>query len=272
MLATLLERDTGVALPLPPSLAARYGGPFRVPERSPWVFANFVSTIDGVVSYDARGIESAAQVSGGYAGDRFVLALLRAVADAIIVGAGTLRKERGSVWTPEAVFPEAGVEFQGLRTALGRPRQPLTVIVSASGDVDLSLPAFHSDVPVVIATTNRGAGRLASPPPGVTVRAIASNGPLAGRALVRLAVEMSGGRRILTEGGPRLLGQLVAEGVVDEMFLTFAPRLAGRSGDLRRLALIEGVAFRPDNAPRTRLIGVKAADDYLFTRFGLGPA
>lgn len=266
MLATLLDRAEGVALPLPPGLATRYGGPLRAPARSPWIFANFVSTIDGVVSYDTPGLEAAAQISAGHAGDRFVLALLRAVADAVIVGAGTLRKESASIWTPESVFPEAGEDFQQLRAALGRPPQPLTVIVSASGEVDLALPAFHAGTPVLVATTDAGARRLGAPPPGVTIRAIAASAPLASAALVRLAMEQSGGERLLTEGGPRLLGQLVRDGLVDDLFLTVAPRLAGRSADRHRLALVEGTAFDPPEAPWTRLVGVKASDDYLFTR------
>ncbi len=98
MLRTLLDREGGVPLPLPPSLAARYGGPLRFPETGVHVFANFVSTIDGIVSFDIPGQDQAKQVSRGYPGDRFMLGLLRAAADAVIVGAGTLR-------TPSAPSP-----------------------------------------------------------------------------------------------------------------------------------------------------------------------
>jgi len=246
VLQTLLDRGHGAPLPLPASLAERYGGALRVPERR--VFANFVSTLDGVVSFDAPGSESASVVSEGHAGDRFVLALLRAIADAVIVGAGTLRKEPTSVWTPEHVFPEAGDAFAALRRAMRLPPRPLTVIVSASGEVDRSLPAFTSGVPFVVA----------------------SGGHVTPRAIVDLARRQSGGDRILTEGGPTLLGQLLEAQVVDELFLTIAPRVAGRSDALRRIALVEGTAFEPALAPRGRLVSVKSEDDYLFTRFALG--
>ena len=267
MLATLLDASRGAALPLPADLETRYGGPLRLPSGATHVFANFVSTIDGVVSYDAPGMAQAKQVSASYPGDRFVLALLRAAADAVIVGAGTLRKEPGSVWSAASVFPDAAAAFAQLRVALKRPPDPPTILVTTSGDIDLRLPAFHSGVPVVIATTAAGAGRVGTKPDGVTARVLAESGPIAARALVDLAREVSGGTRILTEGGPSLHAQFLAERVLDELFLTIAPRLAGRSKDLRRLALVEGVAFRPDEAPQGELVSLKHADGYLFTRY-----
>lgn len=248
MLATLLDRSEGEALPLPEAIASRYGGPLRMPARSPRVFANFVSTLDGVVSYDEPGAEQAKYVSAGHPDDRFMLAILRAVADAVIVGAGTLRKEPKTVWTAEKVVPELAPAFAELRRRMGLRPQPTTVIVSASGKIDRSLPAFTSGVPVVVAS-------------GTQLRAA---------DIVDLAVREGGGGRILTEGGPTLLGRFLDEGLVDEIFLTIAPRLAGRSDERRRLALVEGVAFRATASPIGRLVSVKSADDYLFTRYALG--
>ena len=244
MLETLLDRSEGEPLPLPPALAARYGGELRVPKD--FVYANFVSSLDGVVSFDVPGDETAAVVSEGNAGDRYVLALLRAFADAVVVGAGTLRKEPTSVWTPEHVFPEAGDAFAELRRAMHLRPRPLTVVVSASGDVDRSLPAFTSGVPFVVLTGKRR--------------------PL---EIVEIARRESGGTRILTEGGPTLLGRFLEDRVVDELFLTIAPRLAGRSDAMRRLALVEGTAFAPERTPRGRLVSVKERDDFLFARYDL---
>ena len=99
------------------------------------------------------------------------------------------------------------------------------------------------------------------------MRTIVETGPISARALVDLAQTVSGGTRILTEGGPTLHAQFLAEHALDELFLTIAPRLAGRSKDLRRLALVEGVAFRPDDAPQGDLASLKHADGYLFTRY-----
>ena len=247
MLATLLDRAAGDVLPLPGELTRRYGGPLRMTPGRPHVYANFVSTLDGIVSYDEPGVEAARHVSGGHSDDRFVLALLRAVADAVIVGAGTLRKEPDSIWTAASVVPELSAEFAELRRRLGRPPDPATIVVTRSGAVDRGLPAFRGPAPVMVVS-----------------------GELTAAQIVERAARESGGGRILTEGGPNVLGQLLAERAVHEIFLTIAPRLAGRTAARRRLGLVEGSAFDPDGSPRGRLLSLKTADDYLFTRFAIG--
>ena len=267
MLATLLERDTGVALPMSRALVERYGGELRFPKRSPCVFANFVSSVDGIVSYDEPGIERAREVSAGHAADRFMLALLRAAADAVIVGAGTLRKEPG-VWTAASVAPDLADDFADLRARLHLRPHPTTILVTSSGEADASLPVFRGEAPVVIATTREGARRAGSLP-NARAEIVGDSGPLRPRALIDLAVRESAGGRILTEGGPTLFGQFLQDGVIDELFLTIAPRLAGRSRDKRRLALVEGTAFTPSGSPRGKLLSLKLADEYLFARYAL---
>ena len=264
MLATLLDRSEGTALPLSASLRERYGGDLRFPTDRTHVFANFVSSIDGVVSFARPGQAQAGLISGGNPADRFVLALLRAAADAVVVGAGTLRQERNSIWTAEHVFPDLARDFADLRVAMRKPARPPTIFVTASGELDLTAPALAEGAPVAILTTANGEERLGSVPGHVRVRALAD---LSARAIVRAAGEESGGRLILTEGGPTLLGSFLREGVLDELFLTIAPRIAGRSREERRLALVEGAAFAPADAPERRVVGVKAAGNYLFLRF-----
>jgi riboflavin biosynthesis pyrimidine reductase len=267
MLASLLDRADGEPLPLPPELAARYGGELRFPQRTPHVFANFVSTIDGVVSFKTPGEDRARHVSRGEPADRFVLALLRAAADAVIVGAGTLRKEPDSVWTAESAFPDAGDAFARLRSAAGRPAQPLTVLVSASGELDLTLPAFVRGGPVLIATTSAGAKWFRRTPSRVAVRALSDTGELRMRDVVKVAMEVAGGGRILTEGGATILGRFLDERALDELFLTVAPRIAGRTREIPRVGLVEGAAFAANAAPGGRLVSLKSAGDYLFTRY-----
>jgi 5-amino-6-(5-phosphoribosylamino)uracil reductase len=97
----------------------------------------------------------------------------------------------------------------------------------------------------------------------------ADGGRPSARAVLDAVVAESGARMVLSEGGPALLGGWLREGLVDELFLTVAPRLAGRSAEERRLALVEGAAFTPEDAPRTRLLSAKRADDYLFLRYAL---
>ncbi len=255
-------------MPLGPALEARYGGPlaFPIPRERPYVIANFVSTIDGVVSFALPGGSDAGKISAGNPADRFVLALLRACADAVIVGAGTLREEGAHLWTPEHVFPDEASAFAALRLARKRQARAHTVFVTASGDIDLGAPAFATGNDVLVITTARGKDHLANAPGHVRVRAASGQRP-SGAEIVRIAQEETGGRLILTEGGPRLLAEFVRARALDELFLTIAPQLAGRSKDERRLALIEEAAFAPEDAPWWRLRSVKRADDYLFLRF-----
>ncbi len=254
-------------------MSARYGGNlgFAVPPDRPYLIANFVSTLDGVVSFALPGRAQAALISAGSPADRFVLGLLRACADVVVVGAGTLREEGRHVWTPEHAFPPAAGEFAALRARLGKPARPTTVFVSASGGVDLEAPAFTSGVPVLVLTTARGADRLAGAPPPVRVRSLAGSAPSA-RDLLAAVVAETGARLVLTEGGPRLLGAFLRDRLIDELFLTLAPQLAGRSEAERRLALVEGAAFDPEEATWGALVSVKRADDYLFLRFRFGPS
>jgi riboflavin biosynthesis pyrimidine reductase len=230
------------------------------------VFANFVSSIDGVVSFGLPGRSQASLISGGYPGDRFVLALLRAVADAIIVGAGTLRNEPGVIWSPEAAFPEAGESFAKLRERIGKPPRALTVLVTRSGEIDLGAPALAEGPPVVILTSDKRVRVLGKLPSHVRARTLSRG---TSEEMIAIAVEESRGTRILTEGGPTLFGQFLRERGVDELFLTVAPLVAGRTHEEPRLSLVEHVAFAPKDAPRPRLVSTKAGGDYLFLRFAM---
>lgn len=269
MLTTLVDRSEGDdALPVA-ALAERYGGPLRFAARErPRVIANFVSTVDGLVSYAIPRRTRASLISEGYPDDRFMLALLRAVADAVVVGAGTLREEAAASWRPENVFADAGDAFARLRAAARKPAEPLLVFVTASGAIDLRLPVFRKGSPILVLTTARGADRLASPPANVRVRALGDAPPPA-RAILDAVVSESGAGLVLTEGGPTLFGAFLREGLVDDLFLTVAPRLAGRSQGERRLALVEGAAFTPEDAPRTRVVSLKASGEYLFLRLAV---
>lgn len=267
MLATLLDRTTGGALPLPDELVSRYGGALRFPATGrPHVFANFVSTIDGVVSYALPGRAQASLISRGHPADRFVLALLRAAADAVVVGAGTLRSEPDVIWSPEAAYPEGGAAFAELRAAMRKAPRPLTILVTASGKIDLRAPALAEGVPVVVLTTDRGAATLGAVPAHVRVRLLARG---TADEMVATAAAESGGAAILTEGGPTLFGQFLRDRALDELFLTVAPRIAGRSTDQDRTSLVEHAAFAPDASPEARLLSVKSADDLVLLRFAL---
>src|SRR5512147_1404522 len=131
-LESLFDAARGDDLPLPPDLSALYG-PLRFPawEGRPYVIGNFVTTLDGVASLSAPGMEGGGPISGSNPHDRMVMGLLRSVADAVIVGAGTLRSVPRHLWTAEYIFPPLSDAYRRLRTGLGKKASPLNVIVTA---------------------------------------------------------------------------------------------------------------------------------------------
>src|SRR5580698_9635453 len=152
---------------LPDALRARYDGNLSfppAPAERPYLIANFVSTLDGVVSFTLPGQSEGAQISGSNEEDRFIMGLLRASADAVVVGSGTLQAAgpQGS-WLPESVYPAAKDLYQKYRTeVLRKPESPLVVIVTGTGGLDLTSAVFHTPrTRVLILTTEQGKQRLA---------------------------------------------------------------------------------------------------------------
>jgi riboflavin biosynthesis pyrimidine reductase len=77
---------------------------------------------------------------------------------------------------------------------------------------------------------------------------------------------MLGGRLVLSEAGPHLFGRMLRERAVDELFLTVAPQIAGRSAARPGIGLAEE-AFTPETAPWASLISAKRSEDYLLLRY-----
>ncbi|HWX78694.1 MAG TPA: dihydrofolate reductase family protein [Steroidobacteraceae bacterium] len=276
-LETLFESVRGPKLPLPPNLARLYGS-FRMPlPRSRFhVFSNFVSTLDGVVSLQAKGHSGGGDISGFSAQDRMLMGLLRAVADVVIVGSGTLAADPRHVWTPQAICPELADDYHRLEEAL-RKRQPaLNVVVSASGSVNLRLPVFASGlVPAMVMTTAAGAKRLNrhKVPHSVRIRTLRPRaGEIPAGAILEALRRENPGKRILIEGGPRLLGTFYSEHLVDEQFLTLAPQIAGRDGGANRPGLVMGKRFAPRDPLWGTLIDARRGSRLLFLRCAFSAA
>jgi riboflavin biosynthesis pyrimidine reductase len=271
-LESLLQIKRGQALPLPTRLARLYGNlRMPLPHSRPLIFSNFVSTLDGVVSLQVRGHEGGGDISGFDAHDRMVMGLLRALADAVIVGSGTLEADRDHVWTPEAICPELSSDFRRLRQALRKSEAPLNVIVTGSGRVDLRLPVFKSDqVHALILTTIAGVRRLTSQRvnTAVQIRAIHRSGSaIPAQAILAELRRLSRPQRILIEGGPTLLGDFFAQRLVDEQFLTLAPQIAGREANDGRLGLVMGKSFAPPKPLWGTLIDARRSSSHLFLRY-----
>ena len=227
-------RDLAAAGRLTPARAAEPGvaglidaiaGIYRYPASDgPWVRANMVQSADGAVAVDGR--------SGGLSGpaDRLVFSVLRSLADVIVVGGSTARAERYGRIRRHEVWPS-------LRTG----RDPVPPIAVLSRRVDLEpdgrllagWPAHTGDRgparTIVLTTGDAPADRLAAAQ-AVAEVVVAGRHEITAKAAVS-ALAALGHRRILLEGGPGLLGQFIAEDLIDELCLTISPLLeGGRAG------------------------------------------
>lgn len=245
---------------LPEALAGTYGGTFGLP--ADCLYANFVSSLDGVVA--GMGI-TPPQVALGSSADRVVMALLRACADAVVVGAGTFRAEPRHRWTAAGAFPDAAADAGLLRGRLGLTADPPLVVVSASGRLGDDLDALADSAGLVV-TTSSGASVLRGQLPAGVGLEVAGDDAVRPPALMALLRER-GYRRVLCEGGPSLHGAFLAAGLVDALFVTFSPLLIGGAPGAESLAGPVAL-WRNGLAPLT-LCSLRRHGSHLFLRYGL---
>ena len=250
------------AIPLPPALSETYGGNLAIRDGS--VYANFVSSIDGIAALEGGRAASGGIISGRNEADRFVMGLLRAFADAVVVGAGTVRAEGSrAMWTPGFVFPAAAADYRALRQSLKRAPEPRLVIITARGELNPSARALQEGALVI--TTVAAATRLKdSVPTSTEVRGISPDNRLDVRTVLDV-LRADGHRTVLTEGGPQLFGEMVASQLVDELFLTVSPNLVGHAGE-GSFGIMHGF----DHHLRwTNLLSVRRHESHLFLRYAL---
>jgi len=195
----------------------------RAPDDRPYIAVNMVSSADGKATLEGRTAPMSAPV------DRELFHHLRTQADGILVGAGTVRIERYGRVTKTA-------ELQAKREAEGVRPDALAVIATRTGDLPDDLPLLEQ-----------------APE---SVRLI----PALAAGLKGLRDE--GVRSLLGEGGPHLNSALIAEGLLDELFLTIAPTVAGAG---ESLTIVEGLALT--DAVELELLTVHEADAHLFMRY-----
>lgn len=260
---------------LTPRLQHLYGGDLFFPpghNGRPYVIGNFVETIDGVISYGIPGRSGGDKISGSNAEDLFTMGLLRSVADAVLFGSGSLRAAQGHLRIPEFVYPPAKDLFAELRNKLGKPRLPLSVVLTASGDIDLDEPTFHTPgLSAVVITSEDGALRIASKHgdklPGIAVRSTGEANSTTPAAILKILASEFGVRLLVHEGGGVVFGLFLSAKMVDELFLTLAPQIAGRQSHLKRPSIAGEALFFPETAPWFCLESVKQATDHLLLRY-----
>ena len=261
---------------MPAALADRFPGELTIDLGSarPTIIANFVSSLDGVVALGAGEPNSGGgEISGFSEADRYMMALLRGLADVVVIGAGTMRVGRRQVWTAANVQPALADAFAAWRAEQWLTTNPTLIVVSASGNLDPAHAGLNApDVPVIVATTRAGAEHLARLPlgPNVSVAAVGDENHVPAGALLEV-IRGTGARLALCEGGPHLFGEILRARLVDELFLTVAPQVAGRDGTAHRLGLVEGTIFGEGRGRWPTLSAVRRAGDDLFLRYRFEP-
>lgn len=187
--------------------------------RRPWIRANFVSSIDGAVSAD--GVSAGL----GTPADKAVFDVLRSLADAVLVGAGTVRAENyGGVRVTD--------EVRAQRTAAGLTPVPPVVVVTASAGIDPDSRLFtDTEVAPIVVTTTSAPSEARTALAAAGARVVEINGDTVPTSSILETLDGLRLHRVLCEGGPGLFGQLLQDDAVDDVCVTTSPVIvAGRSG------------------------------------------
>jgi riboflavin biosynthesis pyrimidine reductase len=253
---TLLERLLPAGAPATATeIVAGLGISEQAPGGRPRVLLNMVSTIDGRATLDGR--------SGGLSdpADRALFHALRGAVDAVLVGAGTARTEHYGRIVPD---PARRAE----RLGRGLNEEPLACIVSGGARLtQREVPLLGEPAARVVIVTASPASLPASAARVDYIRAVSDGGLDLSRALAELG-ERFAVRSVLCEGGPHLAWELLAGGLLDELFLSLAPLLAGgESSGEQALRILAGAELEPP--ARLELLGVLRGDSSLFLRYGV---
>lgn len=219
----------------------------------PGVRANMVSSVDGHATIEGR----VGALTG--AADQALLLALRGWCDVLLVGSGTVRAEGyGVVDLPD--------EVSRLRAARGQSPHPVLAVLSGTADLDPDLPAFAQagpdERPWLVTTADADAANVRRLEPyarPLVVESGSDGRPSLPAALA--ALRAAGQSRVLSEGGPTVLGDLVRDDLVDELFLTVSPRLVGGAGT----GILHTAAY-PDPVD-LQLVEVLGADGEVFLRY-----
>jgi riboflavin-specific deaminase-like protein len=216
----------------------------------PYVITNTVSSVDGRTTMEGKAAGIGSRT------DRRTMRTLRSKADAVMIGAGTLRAEKLSL---------------GLDVTDGG-RQPLAIVVTGSGEVPVEEHLVVEDGQEVLILLSDAA------PEGVfeRLRVLAPvmkapagpGGTLDLAAALRTLKAERGVESLVAEGGPGLNRALISRNLVDELFLTVAPELLGGSA---ALTLLRGPTLRARDRPTLDLASIHLSGDELFLRYSLGP-
>lgn len=227
--------------------------PSTAPSTTPWLRANMIESIDGAGSLNGR--------SGGLSGDadRRVFAVLRSLADVILVGAGTARAEKYRPVRDQEIWPR-------LRSKGQQPTPPIAV-VTRELNLDLDNPlvsgANGGARTILITTEAAPADRIQAAAAHADVAVVGHDTVPPAAAVKELAAR--GFQNVLVEGGPTLLRQIADAGLLDDLCLTFSPLLEG--GMAGRIVAPPDPAAGRSPVARMSLAHVLEDEGSLFCRY-----
>ncbi|HEV3072559.1 MAG TPA: dihydrofolate reductase family protein [Solirubrobacteraceae bacterium] len=252
--------------PAPPATAQEIVESFGLltaepPPVRPRVLLNMVSTLDGRATIGGRS----GRIGAG--ADRELFHALRTVVDAVMVGAGTARAERYRRLVREE-------EARALRRARGLREEPLACIVSGRLALNPEEIPLLTDPAACAVILTPSQASIETSGAGIEYIRAAREGRLDLAGAMAHLRERFAIRTVLCEGGPHLNTQLLAAGLVDEIFLSLAPKLAGGDASGEALRILAGMDLDPPIA--LELLGVCEHESHLFLRYGVpraaGPA
>jgi riboflavin biosynthesis pyrimidine reductase len=246
------------------------------PTARPLIVANFVQTIDGIVSLKIPGRAGGGEISGRNEEDTFIMGLLRSFADAVMIGEETFRNGAGHLWTPGFIYPPMEKEFLALRKHLRKASpHPMTIIVSGLGEVNLTERLFQrDDIQSIVLTTRRGEARLKrryGKQLPATIEVLPGEGLIDPSDMVGLLGARSGVKLLLHEGGPMLFSGFLSTLLLDELFVTVAPQIVGQGALGERPPFSDHLARDADQGLWATLLSVKhaGATGHVFLRYRL---
>ena len=262
-----VSQKSSSSVSLPDQVRAIYGGDWIVPSDRQYRYSNFVISHDGKTSFSVLHHEGGGDISGFNRHDQWVMALTRARADAVTVGANTLRTEPNHIWSSEFIFPQESEAFAQFRLKEGRRPFPYQVLVTRSGELNADAAVFaDSQLDVIVATTTRGAEKIkALGLPNVNVLELGESDVDLGALHERLEKDF-GVMTVLCEGGPKFYAAAIQAKQIEEEFLIISPVVVGGSSAEYRPGLIDGLALEPGNKFGVNLQSLRRAGNMLFLR------
>jgi len=217
----------------------------------PYIAFNMVTSVDGKATQAGRAYPLGSKV------DHQLMRHIRVAADAVMVGAETLRTE--------AVNPSVPPDLQAIRIARGLTSQPTAIVITESGDLPLDRGFFQNPVfpKVVIVSESTPAARVSALEPHAWVIKAGREGidlPLA----MRVLASQLGIRRLLVEGGPRTNAALLSQGMGEELFWTVAPKILGGTATK---SMVEGSPLPLDRIARLELASLHHHEGELYLRY-----